>query len=165
MAPRQIVILRHAEKPSDPRDPDLSPAGEERAKMLAELIPARFPNPDSLFAAAPSKNSDRPVETLTPLAAKTGLKLNEGVADQDYEVLAQDLLTKPKYDGKLVIVCWHHGHIPDLAMALGVPAAEITAAPGMIGLHWDPSVFDRFWSIEFTDNTLSFLTSKQTATG
>ena len=79
--------------------------------------------------------------------------------------MAQDLLTKPKYDSKLVIVCWHHGHISDLAMALGVPAAEITAAPGMIGLHWDPSVFDRFWSIEFTDNTLSFTTSKQTATG
>ena len=25
MAPRQLVILRHAEKPDDPRDPDLSP--------------------------------------------------------------------------------------------------------------------------------------------
>ena len=133
--------------------------------MLATLIPVRFPNPTFLFAAAPSKNSNRPVETLTPLAAATGLTLNESVADQDYEVLAQDLLTKPKYDSKLVIVCWHHGHIPDLAMALGVQAAEITAVPGMIGLHWDPSVFDRFWSIEFTGNTLSFTTSRQTATG
>lgn len=165
MAPRQIVILRHAEKPDDPRDPDLSPAGEQRAAMLATLIPQRFPAPDHLFAAAPSRSSDRPVETLRPLAAKTDLTLNDKVADQDYEVLAQDLLQKPKYDGQLVIVCWHHGHIPDLAMALGVPQQAITSAPGMIGLHWDPTVFDRFWSIAFTQGHVDFTTSLQTEAG
>jgi broad specificity phosphatase PhoE len=46
MAPNQIVILRHAEKPEDQRDPDLSPAGEERAKMLATLIPNVSLTPD-----------------------------------------------------------------------------------------------------------------------
>jgi hypothetical protein len=129
--------------------------------MLAALIPQRFPNPDFLFAAAPSKYSNRPVETLRPLAAKCGLTLNKDVADQDYEVLASELLGKPDYDGKLVIICWHHGHIPDLAMALGAPQAEIMAAPGMIGLHWDPAIFDRFWSITFADGGISFATSKQ----
>jgi hypothetical protein len=161
MAPRQIVILRHAEKPDDPRDPDLSPAGEERAKLLGTLIPERFPNPDFLFASAPSRSSNRPVETLTPLAGITKLPLNQSIADQDYPVLAADLLNKPKYDGKLVIVCWHHGNIPDLALALGLPQAEIVAAPGMIGMHWDPTVFNVFWSITRPGGTASLAKSLQ----
>jgi len=149
MTPRQIVILRHAEKPEDPRDPDLSPAGERRASMLATLIPQRFPNPDFLFAAARSNNSNRPAETIAPLAGSLGLKLNADIADQDFEVLAADLLNQPKYNGKLIIVCWHHGHIPGLALSLGVTQVNLTNAPGMIGLGWDPEVFDRFWVLGF----------------
>jgi hypothetical protein len=51
MAPRQIMVLRHAEKPSDDTDPNLSLAGELRAKMLASLIPQRFPN--QIFSSPP----------------------------------------------------------------------------------------------------------------
>jgi hypothetical protein len=163
MAPRQIVILRHAEKPSDPRDPDLSQAGEERARMLASLIPIRFPNPDLLFASAPSTNSNRPVETLIPLATASGLKINSNFADQDYPVLAADLLNKQKYNGKLIIICWHHGHIPDLAMDLGVSSVSVAAVPGMIGMHWDPTVFNRFWSLTFTQGAVAFQASLQQA--
>jgi hypothetical protein len=144
MAPRQIVILRHPEKPIDPRDADLSQAGEERARMLASLIPIRFPNPDLLYASAPSTNSNRPVAILTRLATASGLKINCNFADQDYAVLATDLLNKQKYDSKLIIMCWHHGHIPDFAMDLGVSSVSVAAAPGMIGMHWDPTAFNRF---------------------
>jgi phosphohistidine phosphatase SixA len=161
MAPRQIVILRHAEKPDDPIDPNLSPAGKARAVMLASLIPRRFPNPDFLFASAPSKYSNRPAETLTPLAEAIGLRLDIDFADQDYGVLATDLLNKSKYDGKLVIICWHHGHIPDLALAFGASASEVAAAPGMLGMHWDPSVFDLFWSLTFTAARTNLTKSSQ----
>ena len=71
MAPRQLVILRHAEKPDDPRDPDLSPEGDARAQMLATLIPRRFPNPDRLFCAARSRHSNHPYDTLAPLAQRS----------------------------------------------------------------------------------------------
>ena len=30
--PRQILVMRHAEKPADPSDPDLSPEDVARAK-------------------------------------------------------------------------------------------------------------------------------------
>ncbi len=165
MAPRQIVVLRHAEKPDDPDDPNLSPAGEQRAKMLASLIPRRFPHPDYLFAAAPSKDSNRPVETLTPLATKLGMNLDADIADKDYPKLATDLLNKPKYVDKLVIVCWHHGHIPGLAMAFGVPQPEVAAAPGITDMRWDPTVFDRFWSIAISGSIVTFTTSTQTPAG
>src|ERR1700757_3385460 len=97
MAPKRIVLLRHAEKSDDLRDPDLSPAGEARAKRLATLIPKRFGKPDFLFAAASSANSNRPVETLLPLANATGIELRQKIADQDYPVLANDLLGTAKY--------------------------------------------------------------------
>jgi hypothetical protein len=161
MPPRQIVILRHAEKPDDIGDPHLSPAGTQRATMLATLIPQRFPNPDFLFATAPSKESNRPVETLTPLEIKCGPALNKDIADKDYKILASEMLGKPEYSGKLAIICWHHGKIPDLAMALGVPRSEVEAAPEMTGKDWNPGIFDSFWSIKFADGGISFTTSKQ----
>jgi len=156
MAPRQIVILRHAEKPDDPRDPDLSPEGDARAQMLATLIPRRFPNPDRLFCATRSRHSNRPYDTLAPLAQALGMALDERYADDGYAELAADLLQKPKYADKLIVICWHHGHIPDLALSLGVAQAALAAAPGMVGLGWDPTVFDRFWILDFSNGRISF---------
>ena len=40
MAPRSVFLMRHAEKPDDPEDPDLAPAGVERAKHLANWLPS-----------------------------------------------------------------------------------------------------------------------------
>jgi broad specificity phosphatase PhoE len=45
-----ILVTRHAEKSSDPLDPDLTPEGHERAKRLATYIPDTFGKPDFLFA-------------------------------------------------------------------------------------------------------------------
>jgi broad specificity phosphatase PhoE len=45
-----ILIMRHAEKSGDPLDPDLTPAGRDRAQRLAEFIPAKFGKPQFLFA-------------------------------------------------------------------------------------------------------------------
>ena len=159
--PAHVVILRHGEKPQDPRNPNLSPTGEKRADMLATTIPQIFPHPDFLFAAAPSKNSNRPVETLMPLARALTMPLASSIADNDYEVLAADLFEKPDFAGKLIIVCWHHGDIPDLALALKVPKAQIKSAQGMDGMHWDSAVFDLFWSIRFTGRTVSLTVTKQ----
>ena len=57
-------------------------------------------------------------------------------------MLAADFLNKQKYDSKLVIICWRQGHIPDLAIDLGVSSVSVAAGPGMIGMHWDPTVFN-----------------------
>src|SRR6266852_4783353 len=74
--PRHVLIIRHAEKTDDPADVHLAKRGEERARALPQLFvasadrPEPFPTPDFLFATRATDRSNRPVETVTPLALK-----------------------------------------------------------------------------------------------
>jgi|HubBroStandDraft_3_1064219.scaffolds.fasta_scaffold549285_1 hypothetical protein len=123
-------------------------------KYLAVQIPGaapRFSAPDFLFATQVSKNSNRPVETITPLSAALNLTYDDKHADADYAKVASDILTDSKYAGKVVLVCWHHGNIPNLATALGV-----TDPPA-----WPGSVFDRVWVISYSDGTASLANAAQ----
>lgn len=143
--PASILIIRHGEKPGDPATDtadaiDLSTRGYERAGALASYIPATFGTPDFLFATQASKNSNRPVETITPLAAALQLEIDSKHADDDYPALAADLLSNAKYAGKLVLICWHHGKIPKLTRALGGVAPQDP---------WPGTVFDRVWQINY----------------
>jgi hypothetical protein len=133
--PLFILVMRHAEKPQDASDPNLSPAGEARAASLATYVPATFGTPDFIFAAAISADSARPVETVTPLSNQVGVPIDDKIADKDYAKLANDLLTKDKYAGRRVVVCWHHGHIPGLLAALGAPSGSYPSP-------WNPEVFN-----------------------
>jgi phosphohistidine phosphatase SixA len=146
MTPKQILLMRHAEKPDDPRDPNLSDAGRARAEKLAVYVPTDLGKPDFLFASAPSKRSVRPIETITPLSNRIGVPIDSTIADQDYAVLARGLLADPKFEGKLVLICWHHGHIPDLAFALGASAVNIPNP-------WDPSVFNLILKFAHSDGS------------
>jgi hypothetical protein len=59
-------------------------------------------------------------------------------------------LSEPKFASKLVIICWHHGNIPQLAAALGVTAMQMETAPEyMPKRKWNSAVFDRFWILDF----------------
>jgi broad specificity phosphatase PhoE len=137
-----ILIMRHAEKSDDPLDPDLSPAGRERARQLAGWLPATFGKPSFLFATAVSKHSRRPIETLEPLSQACGLTIDMSFADQDYGALAHLLRKTPIYEGALTVVCWHHGNIPSLARAL-------KANDGDYPDPWNPSVFDLILELDF----------------
>jgi hypothetical protein len=145
--PKEILLLRHAEKPPDEAmSTDLSPAGRERAQALPRLFqkadgaPPRFPVPDYIFATHDSNRSQRPRLTITPLAKQLGLKINATYANDDYGELAHELFHDPKYAGKVVLICWHHGRIPELAWKL-----KAKQAPDA----WDGKVFDRIWRIEY----------------
>jgi broad specificity phosphatase PhoE len=134
--------MRHAEKPEDLADPNLTPAGLARAKSLATYIPATFGKPDFIFAAAISKHSARPYQTVQPLSQSTGVPIDATIADQDYGFLATQLLSSPAYAGKQGVVCWHHGNIPNLLHALG-------AKDGTYPDPWDRTVFDLILKIDF----------------
>jgi len=149
-APKVIYIMRHAEKPlAEGKNPDLAMEGFKRAQALPYLfvaMPGRtvlppLLRPDFIFATAPSKNSNRPIETVTPLA-----KLLHERIDADYQDIEAGPLAKQvlggKYAGKVVLICWHHGEIPHVAEALGVHGAP---------KKWDPDVFDQIWKIEYVD--------------
>jgi phosphohistidine phosphatase SixA len=143
MAPKLILVMRHAEKPDDDMDPHLSPAGQARAEKLASYIPMTFDKPEFIFAAADSKESARPRETVEPLSKATGIPIEAKIADKDYEVLARDLLTKSHLADRRIVVCWHHGHIPSLVCALGAKA-------GVYPDPWDPKVFNLILKLDFS---------------
>lgn len=148
--PAHVLIIRHAEKPPE-RDGslDLAPAGVARAKALPELFipsakrPNPFPRPDFIFATRDTRHSHRPVETVGPLGATLGVRIDTEFADNDVRALAHELLGHRKYEGKTVLIVWHQGTIPDLAKALGA-----RGAPG----SWKDSVFDRVWEITYGKN-------------
>jgi phosphohistidine phosphatase SixA len=142
MAPQSILLMRHAEKPNDPTDPDLSDAGFARADRLARWLPQQLGTPDFLFASALSKHSARPFETIKPLAKALGMPIDATFTDQDYAALAQELLTGSRYAGRLVLVCWHHGHIPSLAR-------DLRAESGRYPDPWDPEVFNLILRLEY----------------
>jgi hypothetical protein len=138
--------MRHAEKPDDPMNPDLSDAGYVRAERLADYVPATFGRPEFLFATALSTHSARPVETLTPLSKQIGVAIDSTFADQDYGALAEDVLSQPQFTGKLILVCWHHGNIPSLMRALRAKSDELPDP-------WDPQVFNLILQLDFAESS------------
>ena len=141
--PATILILRHAEKLTDGRL-DLSPVGFQRAALLPKLFVPKgvrpdLPTPQFLIATHQSAKSNRPVETITPLAAALKLPIDSTVMNDDYAALAKELLSG-KYAGKVVLVSWHHGKIPALTEALG---AKPPYNP------WPEGQFDRVWRIDY----------------
>lgn len=142
MAPRFILVMRHAEKPADEANPDLAPSGRVRAEKLATYIPQTFGALDFIVAAADSKHSARPQETVQPLSRATGIPIDATIADHDYPRLASDLLTKNHYAARRILVCWHHEHIPPLMQALG-------AKNGDYPDPWDPTVFNLILRLDY----------------
>jgi hypothetical protein len=140
--PKQILIIRHAEKNGDKSDIHLNARGYERAAALPALFRSHFDTPEFLFASRKSAHSNRPLETITPLGMALRLKIDHTFANEDYARLAKHVLAKPVHAGKTVLICWHHGNIPALAHALGVKDAP---AP------WPEMQFDRVWRITFAD--------------
>ena len=111
-----IYIVRHAEK--DPTagadDPALTPAGEARARLLAQRL-ARA-RPAALFTT----NTRRTRATLAPLAQATGL------VPLTYDAQSPDSLAiriYKEYAGKTVVVVGHSNTLLPLLKALGVQPA------------------------------------------
>jgi hypothetical protein len=141
-----ILLFRHAEKLTGVKDPTLSPAGEERAARLATYIPETFGTPDFIIATLDTKASERPYKTVVPLSETTGVPIQDTIANGDFAKEADHVLTHPKYAGKFVVICWHHGKIPGLAKALGAPA-------GTYPNPWDEQVFNLILRFDYPTGT------------
>jgi hypothetical protein len=164
--PQQILIIRHGEKTGDKADVHLAKQGQERAEVLYQLFvasrdrPDPFPTPDFIVAASNAKDSQRPLETVTPLAMKLKLSINDiyesklpaALSPNDGKDktakgpgmlgLRDDLFGKPKYFGKTILVSWRHSTIPELATTL--KASKVPA-------KWEDNIFDRVWQITYDD--------------
>jgi hypothetical protein len=142
MSPAKVLVMRHAEKLGDPDDPNLSAPGQARAAALVAWFPATFGRPDFIFATAISKHSERPIQTVRPLAQNLGMPLNTTFSDQDYGALAKLLLSDTKFVSKTILVCWHHGNIPGLLRGLGATA-------GSYPNPWDFTVFNLVLAVDY----------------
>lgn len=121
-----ILIIRHAEKPES--GPELSPEGVQRAQAYVNYfknfqLDSKPLKLDCLIATADTKGSHRPRLTLTPLSLALKLPIETAFKDKEFAALARDLETTPH--GKHILICWHHGAIPDLLRALGADPAKL----------------------------------------
>jgi hypothetical protein len=142
-APSKILLMRHAEKPDDPKNPYLAEAGRARAEKLAQFIPATFGKPDFVFAAAVNKHSMRAYLTMRPLCEASEAPLDISLAAKEYQALAAKLLSDDAFAQKLVVACWTHGELPLLASALN-------ARQGDYPDPWDASVFNLILQLDYS---------------
>jgi hypothetical protein len=158
-APR-IMLIRHAEKPDDPpppygvthhgeQDPEsLSVKGWQRAGALVCLFaPDRGPlqspllsTPQALYAASPGSSgseeskSHRPEETITPLAKKIGLSIQEQFTKGQEAQVAEAAMA----ESGVVLVCWQHKVLHLIANQI---LGNDTTAPQA----WPGDRFDLVW--------------------
>jgi hypothetical protein len=152
-AQNQIMIIRHAEKPPDSGKPygitpdgtkddhSLTVAGWTRAGALVELFapdngqyPAGLRKPDRIYASGGSGNGLRPIQTVTPLAAKMNYKLDTKYGKGDEKGLAKEIT---QLSGT-TLVSWEHENIQDIIAQLG------TVSPKPPG-SWPDARFDMVW--------------------
>ncbi len=139
--PAQIILLRHAEKPS--QGPELSQEGFRRAHALTLLFSTnetilKFGIPVAIYAAAPHRpgSSIRSIQTMIPLATSLNLKLNQQFTKAQSREMVKNVLENPMHIGATVVICWSHEGLPEIAKFFGV-----IDAPS----KWNSAVFNRFW--------------------
>jgi hypothetical protein len=143
-----ILIIRHAENPADGHG--LSPRGEERAKAYKNYfqnftVDGTRREPEAVLVAADSKQSHRPRLTVEPFTKAAKLPIDGSFGNKQPADLAAEL--RANHQGKVILICWHHGQIPDLLRALG--AAPETLLPNG---KWPRNVYDWVIMATFDEN-------------
>ena len=143
-----VLIIRHAEDPADGHG--LSPRGEERAKAYINYfqnftVDSKRREPKEVLVAADSKQSHRPRLTVQPFAKAAKLSIDSRFGNKQPADLAAEL--RANHQGKVILICWHHGQIPALLRALG--AAPETLLPNG---KWPRDVFDWVIMASFDEN-------------
>jgi phosphohistidine phosphatase SixA len=124
----------------------LSEAGTARAERLATYIPETFGKPDYIIATSHSKHSNRPRETVAPLANALGLKVQHDYENDEFEDLVDEIFSNPEYKGKTVVICWHHGKLPAIAALLG-------AAQGSYPDPWPEDAYNLILDFRYDPNS------------
>ena len=109
-----VIVVRHAEKVDDSRDPALSPAGQARARALSEVLA------DAGLDAAYASQYRRTRLTAEPAAAAAGVEVTvepiEGTIDTWAEDFARKLIAH--HPTQTVLVVGHSNTVPALVAAL-----------------------------------------------
>jgi broad specificity phosphatase PhoE len=143
-----ILIIRHAEKPD--AGSGLSADGEARAKAYVNYfkkftIDGQPLKLDYIFAAADSKESQRPRLTIEPTSQAFGLAIDSRFKDKNFQELAAEIQSKPH--GKTILIAWHHGEIPSLLGALGADPNQVVPDS-----KWPEDVFGWLIELRYDEN-------------
>jgi broad specificity phosphatase PhoE len=124
-----VVLVRHADILEGGTDPGLSPAGLERAELLAHMLQ------DAALSAVFVTQFSRSVATGTPAAVASGLTVTL------YDAIPP-LITaiQTSHANKTVLVVAHSNTVDDIAARLGMPRVGELA----------PNQFDRMFVIART---------------
>lgn len=117
-APTVVVIVRHAEKGTEPAaDPPLTAAGEARARALADALA------DAQVAAVISTPFRRTRSTAAPLAAARGLtpEIIPVTGGTPAHAAAVAAAIHTRHRGHTVLVVEHSNTVPAVIRALGGP--------------------------------------------
>jgi hypothetical protein len=168
MPPDQIIIIRHAQKPTKKpkhdgiredgtHDPEsLIVRGWQHAGALASIFAmpgnqppdARFARPSVIFAAGVGKkeqtiagkkvkvgsHSRRPLETITPMAERLGVKPVTTFTKGEETLLVKDVLVR----AGTILICWQH---EDIATIGNLIVGNDTTVPQT----WPENRYDLIW--------------------
>lgn len=107
--------------------------------FLEALDVTQHGRPIAIYAQKPTddRRSTRPVDTVRGLA--TALKLDViQFAHDDFLKVVKEIESKQEYESKMVLICWEHHAIQDIAATLGVDDPP----------KWH-DVYDRVWIVTF----------------
>lgn|GEM_PF-279869 len=106
-----VILVRHAEKVLDPnnQDPDLTPAGQERAGEIARMFAGAGIN--AIYAT----QFKRTQQTVKPLADQTGIPVTTLNANQTEELVNQ-IVTDHR--GQTIFIAGHNNTVPAIVSAL-----------------------------------------------
>jgi hypothetical protein len=152
----KIMVIRHAEKPTgspppygvteegEHEDESLTVRGWQRAGALAALLASRecalrdpaLAEPRFIYASKPTKRngSRRSLETVTPLAERLCLRVNDNFPKGDYAEMLEEVFL---YRG-VVLISWQHDFLPEIANRV---LGDRTTAPQ----EWPDDRYDVIW--------------------
>ena len=183
--PSRVIILRHAEKLNAHALCDL---GRERAEALAKQYLGQGAT-QSLFApgerpAAFMAVTPHSLETITPAAETWGLSVsdysvvpqnkdedNDDAINARTQQAARDLMSKPEFQGKIVVVAWEHKHIASHKLEKDYRGQDVTFRQ-LLRLDrapesWSDTNYDYFWIVDYAPgnpNPIKFEAVRQTFT-
>jgi hypothetical protein len=163
----KIMLIRHAEKPSNSPPPhgvtiegvreteSLTVRGWQRAGALASFFaptngsfqdPA-LAAPQFLYASKPTKRngSRRSMETITPLAERLAIRINTNFSKLEGEHMVEEVFLCRG----VVLICWQYEFIPKIANYI---LGNKTTSPQ----SWPEDRFDMIWVFDLDSTTSQY---------
>jgi hypothetical protein len=161
------MLIRHAEKPNDDSDTrgvtqkgarsheSLSVRGWQRAGALAALLAPSdghfqdpsLAEPQFLYASKflKSKGSKRAIQTITPLAHKLAIRINDDFHRSEYERMLEEVFLCKG----VVLICWQREYLPEIAQHI---LSDSTIAPR----DWPEDRFDMVWVFDLKRSSTKY---------